>query len=206
MAAGNTPSQIWAGTDQGALVQWNGDGWDPLLTLPSAIQVLYWVDDSLWIGAGNGLYIWNGSEAMPVTELGNVSVQSLATLANTVWSAPTRACGYANATTGRWSPRTMDCRTTVSPRCGWTSTPKCGSAPKRGIAHQELATGAWLEIYTENTEGRPFHIQALAGDSNGTVWGGMDEDGYFRIDEGGSLRLPGRFRSHHAPRPYRRRG
>ena len=194
IAAGNTVDQIWAATDRGALLQWNGDSWDQLLTLSAEIQVLYWVDGSLWIGTGAGLYILNGSEAIPVAEVGNVSVQSITALANTVWVGTSQGLwlrqrdnwSLVNADNGLPHNSVTALWVDVNGRV-WVGT-------KEGIARQEPVTGAWLEIITENTEGRPFHIQALAGDSNGTVWGGMDEDGYFRIDESGSLRaFPGDF-------------
>ncbi len=193
LAAG--PELIWAGTDRGDLLSSDGENWNHVRSLPSAIQVIQWIDGELWIGTNEGLFTWNGNEAISVPIIGDLSVQSMAALNNTVWvgtdqgiwlrqrdawSLVTADNGLPdNSVTALW----VDSKGVV-----WVGT-------EAGIARQEPGTGVWHEIDSDNnTEGNPFHIQALAGDSNGTVWGGMDDDGYFRIDEVGSVRVfPGDF-------------
>lgn len=84
LSIGGSPNTIWAGTDQGVLLLWDGARWNNVLTFSDAIQALQLVNGELWIGAGSGLYIWKGTEAVAVDTLRSISVQSLAVHASTV--------------------------------------------------------------------------------------------------------------------------
>jgi ligand-binding sensor domain-containing protein len=175
---------IWAGTDLGHVAEWNGQKWTAVLKLPSAVQALHTVDGQLWVGTGQGLYIWNGSEAVPVSVLADRSVQSLASHANTVWVGTDYGIwlyhrqAWTHITTEEGLPGNDINTVWLDP-----SGPVWIGATE-GLARLEPLTGAWIKIETENAEGSPYNIQALTGDGNGDLWGGTNGDGAFAIVEG----------------------
>ncbi len=181
---------VWAGTDEGYVVRYSGGSWEQVVTLESPIQVLNFVEGILWIGTSDGLFRWNGTDAIGIDELNGISVQSLANNSNAVWVGTNQGLWIYQRQT--WSQITVedglpsnDITTIWLDDDGpvWVGT-------TRGVARREATTGTWLDIRTESVDGQPYHITALMGDEDGDVWGGTARDGAFRIIEGIGTLIP----------------
>jgi ligand-binding sensor domain-containing protein len=180
---------IYGGTSDGYVVRWNGATWANVVRLSGAIQVLQLVDGHLWIGTSKGLFIWKGSEAVPVEELRDISIQSLASHANSVWVGTNQGLwlfqrqSWAQITTEDGLPGNDVTAIWIDPNgpiyVGTT----------QGLTQRDPITGTWTEIPLENQQGNPFQIRALTGNESGEVWGGADGDGAFLI-VGGQFIVP----------------
>jgi ligand-binding sensor domain-containing protein len=188
LATGTTPNAIWAGTDRGDLLYWNGELWQKVTTFNHAIQVLQFVDGELRIGTGAGLYIWKETEAILVEPLGSASIQSIAVHASTMWVGTDQGLwlfqrqSWSKITVEDGLPSNNITAIWVDPNGPvWVGT-------SAGLTQRNPTTGVWIPIETENTQGQPFYIQALIGNSAGEVWGGTDGDGYFQASASGFIR------------------
>lgn len=189
LATGTTPHGIWAGTDRGDLLYWNGEIWQKVTTFNHAIQVLQFVDGELRIGTSAGLYIWKETEAIAVEPLGSASIQSIAVHASTMWVGTDQGLwlfqrqSWSKITVEDGLPSNNITALWVDPNGPvWVGT-------SEGLTQRNPTTGVWIPIETENTLGQPFYIQALIGNSAGEVWGGTDGDGYFQASAGGFIRV-----------------
>jgi ligand-binding sensor domain-containing protein len=171
-------STIWAGTDLGNVAEWDGQRWSKISQFSSPVQSLHVVDGQLWVGTRQGLYIWNGAEAVMVNALAGRSVQSLVGQNLTVWVGTDDGIwrhqrqAWTRITTEDGLPGNNINDIWLDPAGPvWVATTE-------GLAYQEALTGIWIKVETDRISDA-YDIRALVGDANGGIWGGTDGDGAF---------------------------
>ncbi len=196
IAFGESPAELWAGAETGAVLAWNGAAWDVITNLEAPVQALRYADDQLWIGTEAGLYTLpmtpitqyeiytTQSEPLPVEELADAHVNDIGSSApgNDIWVGASdglwllqgnvwRAFSEADGLPGREVTALW-----VDPAGPvWVAT-------DGNIAWRDPTNGMWRQVRTENLHIRErVRITSLTGDSSGVVWGSTEGSGYFRI-------------------------
>ena len=77
-------NRLWAGTDTGLLLVWEGNGWVFVADLRSPILALAQVDGELWVGTRDGAYRFNGVDALLIDVMGRQPVNALLSTENGV--------------------------------------------------------------------------------------------------------------------------
>lgn len=189
LVAGTTAGEIWAGTDNGDVLFWDGSLWVNLVKVPgAAIHTLLPVGSELWIGSDNGLSIWSGAGAVSVERLGGIRVNTLAIQGNAIWAGTTHGLlvyqkdAWVDITTNDGLPWGA-----VSAMWADPGGPLWVAADDR-LQWRDQATGNWNNIETEVLQLADTNlIVSMAGDADGTVWGATFGSGPFRVDGRSSL-------------------
>lgn len=182
LASGDEPEQVWAGTDRGDVLLWDGFGWTKVLDLPGAVHALIVVNNQVWIGSDSGLYIWDESAVVEVEFLQGKRVQALASQGTTIWVGTTEGLWLHQR--DQWTPIEP---THVLPNLDVTAIWADPDGPVWVAAGSDLAwrdqtSGIWTEIPMEVVHlTNPVPITALAGTNNGVVWGTTSGNGPFRV-------------------------
>lgn len=186
LAHGAIAGQLWAGTDEGNVLFWDGSTWANLAQVTGAIHALLNVGGDLWIGSDSGLLIWADSDFVEVDFPKDVRVQALASQGNAIW------VGTVN---GLWvHQRDSWSEITTNGALSWGNVSAIWADPNGGpvwvaaenrLAWREPANGSWTYIDTESLQATAQNpIVALAGDANGFVWGGTRGSGGFVVKTG----------------------
>ena len=188
LAADKTTGKLWAGTDAGDVLAWDGVSWTNVLKMPSAVHALLPVGGQLWIGSDSGLYVWVESAAVPVEFLRDVRVQVLESQGNAIWVGTVDGLWIHQRE--QWTKISVADGlpgTVVSAIWADPSGPVWVAADGK-VAWRESSTGSWASVSTEVLQlTNPASITALAGDSSGVVWGGTLGNGPFRVIDRASL-------------------
>ena len=174
LAHGANHAGIWAGTDQGALLWWDGHEWALVASTSSPVHGLAEVGEQLWIGADSGLLILDDGELHSAPQFEDNPVAALAADEDGVWVGTQR---------GLWR----------SSRDGESETPiklEANGKPLTGAIQALWADEAgdlWVGVDGQAVKYRPtirkttfYEETALAGsgppvtgigaDANGSVW------------------------------------
>jgi len=108
--------QLWVGTRSSGVSRLAADGsrWDVINVLDGlpidSVQVVEAQGDTVWIGAGPGIALWNGNEISGSLPDGNTlsydttftaaPITGIAVLGDTVWVSSRRGVGFARLSTG----------------------------------------------------------------------------------------------------------
>lgn len=188
LIADSATGKIWAGTNDGDVAVWDGESWQNVLRLSTAVHALIAVGGQVWVGSDAGLYIWDESATVEVDFLKNVRVQALANRANATW---------VGTVDGLW----------IHQREQWTKITPGDELPSNDVSAiwadpngpvwvaaggnlvwRDPSTGIWTPISTEVLQlTDPVPIRSLAGDATGVVWGGTGGNGPFRVINRSSL-------------------
>lgn len=174
--------RVWAGTDRGDVLVWNGQTWTKVLDLPGAVHAVIVVDSQVWIGSDSGLYIWDESAVVEVEFLQGRRIQALASQGTSIW---------VGAKDGLWiHQRNQWVEVNVGnvlPDLDVTAIWVDPAGPVWVAAGGDLAwrdqtSGIWTSIPTEILQlTNPVPITSLTGTPDGVVWGGTSGNGPFRV-------------------------
>ena len=108
--------RLWVGTKANGVSRRSADGsrWDAVNVLDGlpidSVQVLEAQGDTVWIGAGPGIALWNGAEISGSLPDGNTvsydttftgaPITGVAVLGDTIWVSSRRGVGFARLSTG----------------------------------------------------------------------------------------------------------
>jgi ligand-binding sensor domain-containing protein len=187
IANGANGDMVWAGTHSGNIARWDGTEWQLVTTVPGAVQSLVDFGGQLWIGTNRGLILWNGKEQVPIPDLADTPVYALASKANSL---------LVGAATGLWMYQSQSW-SVVTERDGlpgsdvrsiWIDpSGHIWAGTTAGLAWQDSASGKWVEVPTEGSDGKPLTVRSLAGDAQGVVWGGTGDSGALKVTTQGIL-------------------
>ena len=203
IASGESSAERWAGAGTGAVLAWDGVGWEPITNLNAPVRALYYAESQLWIGTATGLYVLPVADRRlalfeddaatpasalpaPVAGLGDAQVNVIGSSynGNGMWVGTSdglwlregdlwRAIGWADGLPGR------DVTALWADPAGLVWVAADGN-----IAWRDPSTGAWQPVGTENLHTRErAPITSLTGDGDGVVWGGTAGSGFFQIVE-----------------------
>lgn len=176
------PARLWAGTDSGLLLAWEGVEWFFVADLRSPIHALAMVEGELWAGTDDGAVRFNGVDALLLDALGRRPVYAIEPVADKVWvgaddglwlyhdkhwsrvggSEPNLAYGvYA---------LTVDAAGAL-----YAGTPF-------GVGRLPSRDARWEWLSTLDDAGNPALVQTLAVDQRGVIWAGTDGAGAYAFD------------------------
>lgn len=181
LVKGPGPESIWAGTDGGFVLEWNGVVWSSVVRLHAAVHTLAAVSGEIWIGTDEGLYRFDGSTPVLVDAVGRQPIFALAVDRGTVWAGTQNGLWRYREERwlqiGRSEPRLADgVYALMIDRGGAliTGTPYgVGWRLREGVAWE------WFDSVDEM--GHPALVHALAEDTVGRIWAGTDGAGAFAL-------------------------
>lgn len=180
------PAQLWAGTETGAVLAWNGQSWNVVTHLGSAVWALYYTDGQLWIGTETGLYFWNGRETGLVEGLAGVRVNAIGSHEDSIWVGTSQGLWLWQHNVWRVFPLEDGLPGREVTALWVDPAGPVWVAADGNIAWRDPAVqnGVWQQIQTANLHIRErVRITSLTGDRSGVVWGSTAGSGYFRIIE-----------------------
>jgi ligand-binding sensor domain-containing protein len=181
MVRDDVRSVIWAGTDAGRVLQWDGVRWTPLVELSSAIYALAAVEGEMWVGAAEGLYRFDGSTLDLVDAVGRQPVYALLVDRGAIWVGAQN--GLWRFREGRWSQMGRN-ESHFDAGVYALLVDRAGAlvaGTPYGVAWRLREGVAWQWFETVDEAGAPALVQALAEDSQGRIWAGTDGAGAFAL-------------------------
>ena len=175
-------NRLWAGTDTGLLLVWEGNGWVFVADLRSPILALAQVDGELWAGTRDGAYRFNGVDALLIDVMGRQPVNALLSTENGVWIGTDD--GLWRYQGKRWSQVGANEPFLAAGvyALAESDTGQVYVGTPYGFGRQPGRDGAWEWQATLDDAGDSALVQSLAFDQNGVLWAGTDGAGALALD------------------------
>ncbi|MDE0071341.1 MAG: hypothetical protein OXO48_16625 [Caldilineaceae bacterium] len=184
LAVAEAGTTLWAGTETGAVLSWDGAAWKLLASLDSPVRALHYTQGSLWIGTASGLYVWSSGSPASVAGFDDAFVNVIESSedGNSIWVGTSELLWLRHG--GRW--RAID-EADGLPAGEVTALWAAADGPvwaavDGNIAWRHPATGLWQEVETAPLHTRArVRITSLTGEGSGSIWGSTEGSGFFRL-------------------------
>ena len=174
---------LWAATDKGQILQWNGHLWSLVLDMQMGVHTLAVAVGELWIGGDEGLFHFDGVQTTLVDALGRQQVYSLFCDRGVMWAGADD--GLWRLRDGRWlhigASEPLFSAGVYTVLVGPSGEVIVGTP--YGFGWQPREGAAWQHYDTFDEEGNPVLVRSLVVDGRtGMLWATTDGAGAFAFD------------------------
>ncbi len=174
---------LWAATNQGQILQWNGRLWSLVLDMQAGVHALAAAAGELWIGTDEGLYRFDGVQPILVDALGRQRILALLRDQGVVWVGADD--GLWRLRDGRWlhigANDPLFNAGVYTVLVGPSGEVVVGTPYEFGWQAREGAP--WQSVTTLDEEGLPALVRSIGIDPrSGVLWAATDGAGVFAFD------------------------
>lgn len=189
---------LLAGTSTGHLLRWDGERWQSIYQAQTTIRSLAVLDQTVWIGAEEGILLWDGSQAVPLSEqdgtAGNPairSVTSISTSGGQLWVGTNQGLwqkgpeGWIHYTDADGLPSNQITALWLDPNSNlWIGT-------SQGVAHWQLAQDRRTTFLIAEKGETAVVISHITAAPDGSIWISGSTGVIQFDDDGPRFQLPG---------------
>jgi ligand-binding sensor domain-containing protein len=174
---------LWAATDQGQILQWNGAVWSLTLDLETSVHALAATAGEVWIGTDAGLFRFDGVQPALIDALGRQTIHALLRDQGVIWVGADD--GLWRLRDGRWlhigANEPLFSAGIYSLLVGPSGEIFVGTPYEFGWQTRDGAP--WQSYATLDEEGAPVLVRGLGvNPRTGVLWAATDGAGVFAFD------------------------